>query len=80
LEYRNSPDLFVPYTDTAGEGCRTVKLGDRVEFEIVQGQKFSRHQTSFPPMTPIKLLGLGLGAMVRLVGHRPEAEPRTADI
>ncbi len=33
----NGPDIFVHYTDIAGEGYRTLKPGDRVEFEIVQG-------------------------------------------
>jgi len=33
----NGPDIFVHYTDIAGDGYRTLKQGDRVEFEIVQG-------------------------------------------
>ena len=33
----NGPDVFVHYTDIAGEGYRTLKQGDHVEFEIVQG-------------------------------------------
>jgi CspA family cold shock protein len=33
------PDVFVHYADIAGEGYRTLKPGDRVEFEIAQGPK-----------------------------------------
>ena len=33
----DGPDVFVHYTDIAGDGYRTLKQGDRVEFEIVQG-------------------------------------------
>jgi CspA family cold shock protein len=32
----NGPDVFVHYTDIAGDGYRTLKQGDRVDFEIVQ--------------------------------------------
>ncbi len=35
----NGPDVFVHYTDIAGDGYRTLKQGDRVDFEIVQGPK-----------------------------------------
>ena len=32
----NGPDLFVHYSDIVGEGYRTLRDGDFVEFEIVQ--------------------------------------------
>ena len=35
----NGPDVFVYYTDIVGEGYRTLKQGDLVDFEIVQGPK-----------------------------------------
>jgi cold shock protein len=35
----NGPDVFVHYTAIAGEGYKTLKEGDTVEFEIVQGSK-----------------------------------------
>ena len=35
----NGPDVFVHHTDIAGDGYRTLKQGDRVDFEIVQGPK-----------------------------------------
>ena len=35
----SGPDVFVHHTDIAGDGYRTLKQGDRVDFEIVQGPK-----------------------------------------
>lgn len=32
-------DVFVHYSAVVGDGYRTLQEGDRVEFEIVQGQK-----------------------------------------
>lgn len=32
----NGPDVFVHYSDIVGEGHRTLRDGDSVEFEIVQ--------------------------------------------
>lgn len=36
---RDGPDVFVHYTAILGEGHRTLKEGDAVEFEVVQGAK-----------------------------------------
>jgi len=33
------PDVFVHYSGILGEGYRTLKEGDFVEFDIVQGSK-----------------------------------------
>lgn len=35
----DGPDVFVHYSAIAGEGYKTLKEGDAVEFAIVQGQK-----------------------------------------
>lgn len=35
----NGPDVFVHYTAIVGEGYRTLKEGDDVEFEVAQGTK-----------------------------------------
>lgn len=32
-------DLFVHYSEIAGEGFRTLEEGDEVEFEIVDGRR-----------------------------------------
>jgi CspA family cold shock protein len=32
-------DVFVHYSGIAGEGYRTLKEGDRVEFEVIAGPK-----------------------------------------
>ena len=73
----NGPDVFVHYTQIAGEGYRTLKQRDRVEFEIAQGSNGPHVANVLVTDDPIKLLGLGLAAVVRLVGHRPEAQHRT---
>jgi CspA family cold shock protein len=35
----DGPDVFVHYSGIIGEGYRTLREGDSVEFEIVQGPK-----------------------------------------
>ena len=35
----DGPDVFVHYSAIVGEGYRTLREGDVVEFEIVQGTK-----------------------------------------
>ena len=35
----NGPDVFVHQTAILSEGYRTLNEGDRVSFEVVQGQK-----------------------------------------
>ncbi len=35
----SGPDVFAHYSEIAGEGFRTLHEGDRVSFEIVQGEK-----------------------------------------
>jgi len=35
----NGPDVFVHYTGIVGDGYRTLKEGDNVDFEIVEGEK-----------------------------------------
>ena len=36
---KGGPDLFCHYTGIAGEGFRNVDEGDKVEFEVVQGER-----------------------------------------
>jgi cold shock protein len=35
----NGPDVFVHYSGIVGDGYRTLKEGDRVRFELVEGPK-----------------------------------------
>ena len=35
----NGPDVFVHHTAIVAEGFRTLNEGDRVSFEVVEGQK-----------------------------------------
>jgi len=39
LGRENGPDVFIHYSAIASDGYRSLEEGDRVEFEIVQGQK-----------------------------------------
>ena len=39
IEQENGPDVFVHHSAINTQGFRTLKEGDRVTFEIVQGQK-----------------------------------------
>jgi CspA family cold shock protein len=36
---KGGPDIFCHYTGIAGEGYRNLAEGDKVEFEVVQGNK-----------------------------------------
>jgi cold shock protein len=39
LGRESGPDVFIHYSAIASDGYRSLEEGDRVEFEIVQGQK-----------------------------------------
>ena len=39
IEQEDGPDIFVHYTGIDGSGFRAVKEGDKVTFDIEQGQK-----------------------------------------
>ena len=39
IRQENGPDVFVHYSAIKGAGYRTLEEGNRVEFEVVEGQK-----------------------------------------
>lgn len=39
IEVPGEPDIFVHYTAITGEGYKTLEEGQRVQFEIVQGDR-----------------------------------------
>ncbi|MBI4653733.1 MAG: cold-shock protein [Nitrospirae bacterium] len=39
IQQDNGPDVFVHYSALTGNGYKTLTEGQRVEFEIVQGEK-----------------------------------------
>jgi CspA family cold shock protein len=39
ISRENGPDVFVHHTAILAEGYRSLNEGDRVTFEVVQGQK-----------------------------------------
>lgn len=39
IEREDGPDVFVHFTAIQGSGFRSLKPGDKVEFDIVDGQK-----------------------------------------
>lgn len=39
ISRENGPDVFVHHTAISAEGFRTLNEGDRVSFEVVNGQK-----------------------------------------
>ena len=39
IEQENGPDIFVHYTGITGSGFKSLNEGDRVTFDIEEGQK-----------------------------------------
>jgi cold shock protein len=39
IERENGTDVFIHYSAIRGDGFRTLAEGQKVEFEVVQGQK-----------------------------------------
>jgi len=39
IEQENGPDVFVHFSAISGDGFRTLNDGDRVSFDVVDGQK-----------------------------------------
>ncbi|AJF07930.1 cold-shock protein [Geoalkalibacter subterraneus] len=39
IEQENGPDVFVHFSAIQGEGFKSLLEGDRVEFEVTEGQK-----------------------------------------
>ncbi|MDH4227847.1 MAG: cold-shock protein [Deltaproteobacteria bacterium] len=39
IQQESGEDVFVHYTAIQGDGFKTLKEGERVEFEVVQGAK-----------------------------------------
>jgi CspA family cold shock protein len=39
IQQDNGPDVFVHFSAIAGDGFKSLAEGDRVEFDVVQGQK-----------------------------------------
>ncbi|GHD53550.1 hypothetical protein GCM10010335_67160 [Streptomyces galbus] len=48
------PDVFAHYSNIASSGFRELQEGQRVNFDVTQGQKGPRRRTSSPP-EPIHL-------------------------
>lgn len=39
IQQEEGPDVFVHFSAIGGDGFKTLSEGDRVEFEVIQGQK-----------------------------------------
>ena len=51
--HENGPDVFVHYSSIQTDGYKSLNAGDRVEFDIIQGEKGPQaDQVSRLAMTP----------------------------
>lgn len=39
IKRENAPDVFIHYTGIDGDGYRSLKEGEKVEFEVIKGEK-----------------------------------------
>jgi len=39
IQQENGPDVFVHFSEIQGEGFKSLNEGDKVEFEITEGEK-----------------------------------------
>jgi cold shock protein len=39
IQQDNGPDVFVHFSAISGDGFKSLAEGDRVEFDVIQGQK-----------------------------------------
>jgi CspA family cold shock protein len=46
-------DIFVHYSDIAGEGFKTLVQGEQVNFDIVQGEKGPRAENVIQKSAPV---------------------------
>lgn len=51
IECSEGPDIFVHHSEIQQQGFRTLKQGQRVEFEVIQGNK-GLQATNVRPMAP----------------------------
>ena len=51
IEQENGDDVFVHYSTISGEGFKTLKDGQQVEYEYTQGQK-GLQATKVVPLEP----------------------------
>jgi cold shock protein len=66
----NGPDVFVHFTSVIGEGFRTLRDGDVVEFEIGQGPRGAQ------AVQVRKASGESVGAGEQSKPSKPNADPR----
>jgi cold shock protein len=52
IEVEGGPDVFVHFSAITGGGYRSLEEGQKVEFDITQGQKGPRRKTSGSPADP----------------------------
>ena len=44
ISQEGGPDIFVHYADVQGQGYRSLEVGDKVQFEVVQASKGPKAQ------------------------------------
>jgi CspA family cold shock protein len=77
----DGPDVFVHYTGIVGEGYKTLKEGDTVEFEIVQGPKgpqaanVTRRTLGSPPHNQVVMDQKEPSVPPRLTTYDPKNAP-----
>ena len=53
ISTRDGRDIFVHYSNIAGEGFKTLVEGDRVIFDVVEGEKGPRAENVVQKSAPV---------------------------
>lgn len=67
IEHESGRDVFVHFSVIEGEGYKTLKDGEPVEYEIIEGDKGLHAKSVIRLSPPVKKIGGGLAIEIEVV-------------